>query len=108
MLYPAFAASVWINDKFINTTFNGADETNTLFTFPQGSVITGKDNVVTVLQDNMGNDEDSNGTRSSSILGFCTLSDPEFSREIGARHSRLPAQRRQLYDLESPGQARRI
>lgn len=57
----AFAASVWINDQFISTVYNGADQINALFTFPAGSVKAGEDNVVTVLQDNMGNDEDSNG-----------------------------------------------
>lgn len=64
----AFAASVWINDQFISTVYNGADQINALFTFPAGSVKAGEDNVVTVLQDNMGNDEDSNGTSPSMYI----------------------------------------
>lgn len=58
--YPAFATSVWINDKFISTT-SGGQETNALYTFPEGSVKKGEDNVITVIQDNMGNDEDPTG-----------------------------------------------
>ena len=44
---------------FINSvTANAADsEANALFTFPNGSVIAGQGNILTVLQDHMGNDE---------------------------------------------------
>ncbi|KAI0070921.1 hypothetical protein K474DRAFT_1669569 [Panus rudis PR-1116 ss-1] len=68
----AFAASVWINDVFVNSTSGGRSsaETNTLFTFPEGSVREGKDNVITVIQDNMGNDEDSNEKSQRGITGF--------------------------------------
>ncbi|EIW59741.1 uncharacterized protein TRAVEDRAFT_37024 [Trametes versicolor FP-101664 SS1] len=66
----SFAASVWINDQFISTVYNGADQINALFTFPAGSVKAGEDNVVTVLQDNMGNDEDSNEKSARGIPGF--------------------------------------
>ena len=66
----AFAASVWINDKFISTVYNGDDHINALFTFPVGSVIKGKDNVITVLQDNMGNDEDANEKSARGISAF--------------------------------------
>ncbi|KAH9850132.1 glycoside hydrolase superfamily [Lenzites betulinus] len=66
----SFAASVWINDQFINTVHNGADQINSLFTFPTGAVKVGQDNVVTVLQDNMGNDEDSNEKSARGIPGF--------------------------------------
>ena len=62
-IHPArivFATSVWINDKFISTT-SGGQETNALYTFPEGSVKKGEDNVITVVQDNMGNDEDPTG-----------------------------------------------
>ncbi|EJU05035.1 glycoside hydrolase family 35 protein [Dacryopinax primogenitus] len=59
----AFAASVWLNSKFIGTTYGNSsnnlnilEETNTLFPF-QGAVIPGVDNVVTVIQDNMGLNE---------------------------------------------------
>ncbi|KAI0352572.1 hypothetical protein OH77DRAFT_1428259 [Trametes cingulata] len=66
----SFAASVWINDQFISTVHNGADQINALFPFPEGSVKVGQDNVVTVLQDHMGNDEDSNEKSARGIPGF--------------------------------------
>ncbi|RDX44153.1 hypothetical protein OH76DRAFT_1487358 [Lentinus brumalis] len=65
-----FAASVWINDQFIDTVHNGNDHVSATFTFPAGSVITGQDNVITVLQDNQGNDEDSNEKSARGIAGF--------------------------------------
>ena len=60
--FVAFAASVWINDVFIDsvTANTAAGDANALFTFPNGSVVAGQDNVVTVLQDHMGNDEGTN------------------------------------------------
>ncbi|KAI0738819.1 glycoside hydrolase superfamily [Daedaleopsis nitida] len=66
----SFAASVWINDKFISTVHNGADHINALFPFPSGAVLQGQDNVITVLQDNMGNDEDANEKSARGIAGF--------------------------------------
>ena len=66
----AFAASVFINDKFISTVFNGGDHVNAAFPFPAGSVVPGQDNVLTVIQDNMGNDEDSNEKSARGIAGF--------------------------------------
>ncbi|KAH8078388.1 glycoside hydrolase superfamily [Cristinia sonorae] len=65
----SFGASVFINDQFINSTLGG-EETNGLYTFPKGSVHAGKDNVVTVIQDNMGNDEGDTAKSSRGILGF--------------------------------------
>ena len=58
----AFAASVWINDVFIDTVgaLTPQGDANALFPFPEGSVIPGKDNVLTVLMDHMGNDEGQN------------------------------------------------
>ncbi|KAG9087630.1 hypothetical protein FS749_002792, partial [Ceratobasidium sp. UAMH 11750] len=61
----AFAASVWLNDKFIKTTYGRStypayiwpilnpaiEETDEVYTFPKGSLVAGK-NVITVLQDN--------------------------------------------------------
>ena len=60
----AFAASVWINDVFIDTigAITAAGDANGLFTFPERSVNAGADNVVTVLLDHMGNDEGQNRT----------------------------------------------
>ncbi|KAF7978635.1 hypothetical protein HWV62_45132 [Athelia sp. TMB] len=60
----AFAASVWVNDVFLNTSYgnstnnaNTIEETDDIFHFPAGSLIAGKDNVITILQDNMGLNE---------------------------------------------------
>ncbi|PPQ97472.1 LOW QUALITY PROTEIN: hypothetical protein CVT26_002820, partial [Gymnopilus dilepis] len=53
-----FAASVWLNDVYLNTYGNTlAAEFNETFVFPPGAVKKGKDNVITVVQDNMGLDE---------------------------------------------------
>ncbi|CAK5271692.1 unnamed protein product [Mycena citricolor] len=63
----AFAASVWLNDVFLGTSFGNSsnnrhilEETDDKFTFPAGSVKTG-DNVITIVQDNMGLNETING-----------------------------------------------
>ena len=65
-----FASSVWINDKFISTVTSSADHVNALFPFPEGAVIPGQDNVVTVIQENMGNDEQANIKPARGIAGF--------------------------------------
>ncbi|EGN93829.1 glycoside hydrolase family 35 protein [Serpula lacrymans var. lacrymans S7.3] len=53
----AFAASVWVNDVFLNTSYgnstnnaNIVDETDEKFYFPSGSLNYGQDNVITILQ----------------------------------------------------------
>lgn len=80
-LNEAFAASVWLNDVFLGTSFgkyvqenhldhsiddlpisstnnrNILEETDDKFTFPNGSVVAGQDNVITIVQDNMGLNE---------------------------------------------------
>ena len=66
----AFASSVWINDKFVQTVTSTSDHANALFTFPNGSVVFGEDNVITVLQENMGNDEQANIKPARGIAGF--------------------------------------
>ncbi|KAI0662113.1 glycoside hydrolase superfamily [Cubamyces menziesii] len=66
----SFAASVWINDQFIHTVHNGGDQINSLFTFPEGSVKIGQGNVITVLQDHMGNDEADDEKSPRGIPGF--------------------------------------
>ena len=73
----AFAASVRINVAFIGTIGTVADDgdANGLFTFPEGSVKAGVENVLTVLLDHMGNDEWENRTfnsRSSICLNLIT------------------------------------
>lgn len=57
----AFAASVWLNDVFLNTSFGNStnnhnilEETDDTFVFPEGALLPGQDNVITVVQDNMG------------------------------------------------------
>ncbi|TBU22169.1 glycoside hydrolase superfamily [Dichomitus squalens] len=65
-----FASSVWINDKFIGTVTSSADHVNGLFPFPEGAVITGLNNVITVIQENMGNDEQANIKPARGIAGF--------------------------------------
>ncbi|PIL34795.1 hypothetical protein GSI_02582 [Ganoderma sinense ZZ0214-1] len=65
-----FASSVWINDKFISTVTSSSDHVNALFPFPAGAVVPGQDNVVTVVQDNMGNDEHANIKPARGIAGF--------------------------------------
>ncbi|KAK6984994.1 glycoside hydrolase family 35 protein [Favolaschia claudopus] len=59
----AFAASVWLNDVFLGTSFGNStnnrnilEETDDKFTFPTGAVHPG-DNVITIVQDNMGLNE---------------------------------------------------
>ena len=47
----AFAASMFINSHFINTTSSlSSEQTNGLYVFPPGSVKVGQDNVITVIQ----------------------------------------------------------
>ncbi|KAI0687065.1 glycoside hydrolase superfamily [Earliella scabrosa] len=65
-----FAASVWLNDKFLGSVYSTTDNVNKLFTFPEGAVIAGQDNVLTVLHDNMGLDQESNQKSARGIAGF--------------------------------------
>ncbi|OJA15263.1 hypothetical protein AZE42_10788 [Rhizopogon vesiculosus] len=62
----AFAATIWVNDVFLNTSYGNStnnqnilEETDDKFYFPPGSLLYGKekDNVITILQDNMGLNE---------------------------------------------------
>ncbi|KAJ3509470.1 hypothetical protein NLJ89_g5205 [Agrocybe chaxingu] len=78
----AFAASVWVNNVFLGTSFgnstnnlNRLEETDDKFTFPSGALLVGKDNVITIVQDNMGLNETSGTNTDSSksprgIRGF--------------------------------------
>ncbi|EKM56228.1 glycoside hydrolase family 35 protein [Phanerochaete carnosa HHB-10118-sp] len=68
----AFGASVFLNDVFLGTTNGSAsvEQTNALYSFPDGAVKTGTDNVITVVQDHMGNDEDPNERSPRGIPGF--------------------------------------
>jgi len=68
----AFAASVWLNNVFLNTSFGNStnnrnilEETDDKFTFPAGSVRAG-DNVITIVQDNMGLNETNGGNPDTS------------------------------------------
>jgi hypothetical protein len=60
----AFAATVWVNDVFLNTSYGNStndrnilEETDDKFIFPLGSLLYGQENVITILQDNMGLNE---------------------------------------------------
>ncbi|KAJ3571523.1 hypothetical protein NP233_g3704 [Leucocoprinus birnbaumii] len=76
----AFAASVWLNSAFLATSFgnstnnrNSIEEVDKVFNIPAGALKNG-DNVVTVVQDNMGLAETSGSPNSSKsprgIRGF--------------------------------------
>ncbi|KAJ4481275.1 glycoside hydrolase family 35 protein, partial [Lentinula aciculospora] len=74
----AFAASVWINDVFLKTSYGNAsasfnilEETDETFVFPEGVLFPGEDNVITIIQDNMGLNET-----------VFTLNDPKSPRGI--------------------------
>ncbi|THH31612.1 hypothetical protein EUX98_g2597 [Antrodiella citrinella] len=73
----SFAASVFLNEQFLAST-SGGDQTNALYIFPTDSVNIGEDNVITVIQDNMGNDEDDNEKSARGIPGF-QLNDGNFT-----------------------------
>ena len=62
--FTGHAASVWINDVFIDTvsSLTAVGDVNATFTFPKGSIVPGQDNVITVLQDHMGNNEGTDRT----------------------------------------------
>ncbi|KAI0313595.1 glycoside hydrolase family 35 protein [Amylostereum chailletii] len=71
----AFAASVFLNDVFIGTAFgnetnnnNNIDQVDAVYNFPDGAVKVGVDNVITIVQDNMGIDEGSKSAR--GVRGF--------------------------------------
>ncbi|KAJ8507040.1 hypothetical protein ONZ45_g10555 [Pleurotus djamor] len=78
----AFAASVWLNNEFLGTSFGNStnnrnilEETDDQFIFPSGAIRPGSDNVITVVQDNMGlNETQGSNTNSSKgprgIRGF--------------------------------------
>ncbi|KAH8822595.1 glycoside hydrolase family 35 protein [Flagelloscypha sp. PMI_526] len=60
----AFAASIWLNDVFLGTAYGNStnnlniiEETDEIYTFPSSSIRIAEDNVITILQDNMGMDE---------------------------------------------------
>ncbi|TFK34230.1 glycoside hydrolase family 35 protein [Crucibulum laeve] len=73
----AFAASVWLNNVFLSTSFGNSsnnkhilEETDDKFFFPPGAVLAGQDNVITVVQDNMGLNESQTCKSPRGIRGF--------------------------------------
>ncbi|KAL0951714.1 hypothetical protein HGRIS_008390 [Hohenbuehelia grisea] len=71
----AFAASVWLNSVFLNTSFGNStnnrnilEETDDKFTFPPGALLPNQDNVITVVQDNTGLNE-TNGANTNTSKG---------------------------------------
>ncbi|KAK0202212.1 glycoside hydrolase family 35 protein [Desarmillaria ectypa] len=95
----AFAASVWLNDVFLNTSYGNStnnlnilEETDDVFVFPEGSLIPGQDNVITIVQDSMGLNETEGSNPDSSkgprgVRGFQlnngTFSDWKVQGKIG-------------------------
>ncbi|KAJ3976779.1 glycoside hydrolase family 35 protein [Lentinula raphanica] len=91
----AFAASVWLNDVFLNTSYgksvrycgynhisfdvchsasaslNVLEETDDIFMLPREALLPGEDNVIIIIQDNMGLNE--------TVL---TLNDPKSPRGV--------------------------
>lgn len=67
-----FGASVFLNDVSLGTTNGSAniDQTNKLYAFPEGAVKVGEDNVITVIVDSSGNDEDPTERSPRGITGF--------------------------------------
>ncbi|KAF8173226.1 glycoside hydrolase family 35 protein [Mycena galopus ATCC 62051] len=68
----AFAASVWLNDVFLSTSYGNStnnlniiEETDEKISFPPGSLKRG-DNVITIVQDNMGLNETEGDNADSS------------------------------------------
>lgn len=60
----AFAATVWVNDVFLNTSYGNStnnqnilEETDDKFYFPPESLFYDRENIITILQDNMGLNE---------------------------------------------------
>ncbi|KAL5501416.1 hypothetical protein ACEPAH_8676 [Sanghuangporus vaninii] len=55
----AFAASIWLNNIFLNTSFGNhvLEEVDEKFIFPEGSILADQGNVITIVQDNMGLNE---------------------------------------------------
>ncbi|KAI0033132.1 glycoside hydrolase family 35 protein [Vararia minispora EC-137] len=72
----AFAASVFLNSVFLGTAFgnstndrNAIVEVDQVYNFPAGAVTAGADNVITIVQDNMGLDEASSVVSEKSSRG---------------------------------------
>ncbi|KAG2073391.1 glycoside hydrolase family 35 protein [Suillus decipiens] len=73
----AFAASIWVNDAFLSTSYgnstnnqNNVEEVDEKFHFPSGSLLYGQDNVITILQDNMGHSEADFEKSPRGVRGF--------------------------------------
>jgi len=66
-----FAGTVFLNDVFIGSTWTQTSEQTTeVYSFPSGSVNVGEDNIITVIQDSSGHDEDSGEKSPRGIPGF--------------------------------------
>ncbi|KAH9831459.1 glycoside hydrolase superfamily [Rhodofomes roseus] len=66
-----FAGSVWLNGQFLDSTWSTADEQTTqVYNFPEGSVLIGQDNVITIIQDGQGNDEADDEKSPRGIPGY--------------------------------------
>jgi hypothetical protein len=88
----AFAASVWANNVFLGTSFGNStnnrnilEETDDKFVFPVGALKPGADNVITIVQDNMGLNETNGGNTDSSksprgVRGFALDGNTTFTQ----------------------------
>ncbi|KAF9046172.1 glycoside hydrolase family 35 protein [Panaeolus papilionaceus] len=86
----AFAASVWANNIFLGTSFGNStnnrnirEETDDKFIFPTGVIKSGSDNVITIVQDNMGLNETGSGADAPKsprgVRGFALDSGTKFT-----------------------------
>ncbi|TFY68957.1 hypothetical protein EVJ58_g705 [Rhodofomes roseus] len=66
-----FAGSVWLNDRFLNSTWSvSGEQTTAVYTFPEDAIFISQENVITVVQDNSGNDEGDSAKSPRGISGF--------------------------------------
>ena len=70
---------MWLNDVFLGTIYNGSAEVNAILPFPKNSLLISEENVITVLQDHMGNDEKPNEKSPRGIRGFELIGGANFT-----------------------------
>ncbi|KAJ6779264.1 glycoside hydrolase family 35 protein [Mycena vulgaris] len=108
----AFAASVWLNDVFLNTSYGNStnnmniiEETDEKFIFPEGALRLG-DNVITIVQDNMGLNETEEDNADASknprgVRGFAleggNFSDWKVQGKVGG-YTAFPDQTRGVFN----------
>jgi beta-galactosidase GanA len=92
--------AAWLNGTYLGSGKGGASPTSTTFTIPSGVTRTGKDNVLAVLVDNAGHNEDfkaddnqkqPRGLTSVSLAGTSASIDWRIQGNLGADHPVDPA-----------------